>query len=427
MTLTNMMVSAVAGLAFLWPGAANAQIWEDPPFEGELPTAFSSFYDPFTVYARDDQGILDVTAIEESSGEFEGTIFGDEATGYLRGTTVIIIRWRDGKPYEVYVGQQQRGVGGPERSTMSGVTYALSSDAGAQPEQNRWRFTAGQFNAPIRPDLADSLTPASEPVVNGNGVWRARANSTIQRPMVLNVDGDGNVSGWLLGDEILGHYASDTGSLAFLRFDNGAPIQFYHTQLSNGRSVDGQFYALTDGAGGVFNANNTFDFDLQDQALFYHVRHEWELFNPNRIKQSCLGILSNAQGNGALLRQLLCDDRMDVHIGRSPLSTPDEYELVMRHSGKCLTAPTGSAGGLIEQQDCAGTRSQAFRLTPYVSNGFFRISPAINLNACVVTASENDVIAAELAVNNECIPDNFPSQFTKGKTWFFRPRSDFYW
>ncbi len=419
-----LTVSAMLMMAAFAPRQADAQDWwSDPPVHIN---AFANFYDPFTIYARGEQGRLNIEPAADSDRAFTGSIFGDQATGYRRGSTVVIIRWRDGKPYEAYIGGFEGNIGS-ETGTLEGIVYALGSEADATDEQNRWSFSGGQDQAMFNPTSPEPIDNEASPLEVANGAWFARANSTIDRPMVLNVDASsGDVTGWLGGDKLVGHYAKSTGSLVFVRFDDPVPgrvgdevaIQVYTARLnSRGLSVDGQFHALSDVAGGVFNATNTFNFAMRDRRDFYRIRHEWQLIAQQRVDNWCIGFRNGTLDEGATLRHNLCDADPDFadEFGILDLGRPDEHIIVVRHSGKCLTAD-------LRQHECNGSRRQEFGFTPYISANYVLIEALQFLSSCMIAvAPEASFGGPQLRFGSYCDVSSYaPSPYTEGRTWRLR-------
>lgn len=421
---------ALSALLYTTPATAQDIDLEDNRYRGDIlidlePT---SFYEPFVITVDGEELDLTIEPVDASAGQFEGFLGNDRATGYRRNARVVVIRWRNGEPFEAYVGSYRQGFAF-RSSSFNGIVYALSADAGATDQANRRRFSGSQgpfFINQTRPTLFPTqpqpLPRANDPIDVAHGGWVSSSNnmsSSAERPMVLDLNGDGEAIGWFHGDEIVGHYARDTGSLAFVRFNNGDAIQFYHILLEDQPGQQpGEFYALTDWAGGNWTATNTFPFTMRDRVPFNFIRHEWEIVSESRVQLWCLGVgRFSATRQGEPVRQVECNRGDSDQIAIVPLWRNGDVALVFRESGKCITAPRGSVGARAEQRECSFGPDQAFQLPQYVNNRFFFIRPTAYPNACLRTRDPRSGIELTVDFDPSCQPANRPSPFTQGRTW----------
>jgi hypothetical protein len=350
----------------------------------------------YTIYADTSLGQLNIQPSSAGPNQIDGMVFGDWLEGYYAAgrQQAVWVRYAGDTPIQVYVGaySQQLGPNLPGKPRLSnrelrGTFYALNSSGGASAQRNAWGFRAWEpFSLQPNPLPPNTIPPTSPtPHPSPAGPWWVTANQS-QSTMALEVAANGAVSGWILGEPIIGHYASAAGTITFLRLRNGQPIQFYQ-----GRSVQidfdpitnqgifefqGSFLALNEPNGGASPQNNEFVFNA---------RNQWGYFTYRSARSGlCLEIENSAPGDHARLRQNTCTGAPNqqfslVNTGASGAAAPDV--MVARHSGRCLDIPNAStmAGEIIQQFYChGGTNQQVFPQGASIS------ACPVGFNSCII-------------------------------------------
>jgi hypothetical protein len=87
-----------------------------------------------------------------------------------------------------------------------------------------------------------SVPVASAHALSGgiNGTWKIAANASTGT-MTLNVDANGNVTGTVFGNALIGSYDSSTGHLAFVRYIAPSYVQSYSGSLTSAGNLEGHF------------------------------------------------------------------------------------------------------------------------------------------------------------------------------------------
>lgn len=317
-------------------------------------------FDPYTILANAYQGPLAITSAAGSGAhEIAGQVFGDRITGYYAdgAREMVWIRWQGSTPIQVYVGTVNPGAG-RFAGTIEGTFYAVHQLGGPTSERNAFGFRAWQSQVPGQnppPPVTHPHFSDPEPMYPGSAWWSRALNS--EGALVINLARNGDVSGWLLGDPIIGHYTH--GSLAFLRMRAGTPLQFYRgsvntvfTSPRRGLEIQGEFLALNEIAGGASAASNRFSFRAANRTGFMTLQ-------PEASETLCLGIAGASPAEGALFGQAACASPAGANQQLALVSTfGPGYVMVVRHSGLCLETPGSSAGALVQQRRCHGGPSQ---------------------------------------------------------------------
>ncbi len=154
----------------------------------------------------------------------------------------VWLRGPAGEPIQAFVGQVS-----PDGLSFSGRLQALNAtNSGGAPARNVYAFSAlrAAASAPGNPGLPGSAAgPASIA-----GAHQVSGNGYIG-PLQLNQAPDGTLSGTIYGNPVEGHYASGTGSVAFIRYSgSGQPFQLFVGTV-NAQGMRGEFYALNSSAG----------------------------------------------------------------------------------------------------------------------------------------------------------------------------------
>jgi hypothetical protein len=362
-------------------GASNAQ------------TIGGNFYDPYTIYANTTQGAL--TFQQGGANEITGQVLGDRLSGYYASGArqAVWIRWNGATPRQVYVGQFNRGVGA-QGGSLNGVFYAVSAaGSGASAQRNAWGFRAWQARAPQRVPPVPNTNPPTGVALDAAGAWWTRAN-TSESPLVVNIAANGDVTGWIFGDRITGHHASAAGTIAFLRWRNNQPIQFFHgTATPAGQAVElsGVFHALNESAGGASTADNEFDFRAANHRDFKAYR----LLDTGL----CLEFASGAVNDGAQLRQGTCTGGDNQQLAHLRMFNAQRV-MVARHSGRCLDIPnaSGAAGEVVQQFGCHGAQNQQIVHQGVNSNADFNLR-FVHSGLCIWL---DGTTAGALARQNAC-------------------------
>jgi alpha-tubulin suppressor-like RCC1 family protein len=199
----------------------------------------------------------DVTVEQAADGRLSGSIYGEKIIGfYASGERVgVWLRVPAGlEPMQAFVGEASA-----DGLNFSGRLYALNTlIAGGSSERNVFSFKARRAAPGATPAVVPSdpgvlpPAPAQQGPASVAGTYQIRGNGSTGT-MVLNQAADGALTGTIYGQRLDGHYASGTGSIAFIRSSSGAgvfsPYQLFVGTVTPRGGLRGDFYALSSGAG----------------------------------------------------------------------------------------------------------------------------------------------------------------------------------
>jgi hypothetical protein len=312
----------------------------------------------YSILAGGSVGVLNLQALRPN--ELSGQVFGETLSGYHSGRAHVVWVRKDsgGTIRQVYVGSCNtlRYPGGRQAGIIEGTVYAVSAGGGATEQRNAFAFRAAQTGAfvspqPPRPPAISSTPPLADP----EGGWQVVANAHAS-PLILNVGPQGEVAGWMFDEPIIGHYAKDAGTIAFLRGGARTPSQFYQGRIvgqGHAARLEGEFYALKV-SGGASPDRNVFEFSASNRSPFFNVQ--------SAANDTLCFDIYHAQTGGARLLMYNCDSSSaHQHVAfLPPLRQRGSKAAVMRHSGKCLdvAAASEAVDAHINQFRCHGQANQ---------------------------------------------------------------------
>ncbi|MDX2238534.1 MAG: hypothetical protein NW203_13305 [Hyphomonadaceae bacterium] len=218
-----------------------------------------------------------------------------------------------------------------------GATYALSAADGGTALANGAGFRALPLlqrrfcpGGPCPPPPAIPAAPAT-----------TSTPRSLATPLLAFVDANGttgmiyarataggDVTGRFLFDDIRGHYAASGGAIAFLRFNNGRPIQGYVGLLQNDGSISGRGFPVAREGGGPAS------YDWRHAHLDTVVAGIGSLRN-----QDCLDVDGDASTTGALLITTPCDAADGHQVWGLIRTTAQGWQAVSMPSGLCMRTP----------------------------------------------------------------------------------------
>ena len=209
------------------------------------PFAYANPSNLSAVWRLNGNGFLGNLTLEQvQDGALSGTMYGDPVVGYYASgeRIAVLLRGPLNKPIQAFVAQVT-----PDGLSLSGNFYALNaSSSGGTASRNVFSFSAqrGPSTDPSNPGQPQSASGpniiAGSHDLNGNG-----HRGFLQ----VSQAADGTLSGNVYGNTLEGHYATGTGSVAFLRYSaSGQPFQLYVGRVT-ASGMNGNFYALNAGAG----------------------------------------------------------------------------------------------------------------------------------------------------------------------------------
>jgi hypothetical protein len=186
----------------------------------------------------------DVIVRQAPDGSLSGSMYGDPLSGYYASgeRMAVLLRGPVNRPIQAFIGQVS-----PDGASFSGRFYALNAtNAGGSPARNVFAFAAQRDapNPPGHPGVPDSAASlasiAGTHDFNGNGFFGQ---------FVVSQGPEGSLNGSVYGQQVEGHYAAGTGSVAFIRFSGpGQPFQLFVGSVTPG-GMRGEFFALNGSAG----------------------------------------------------------------------------------------------------------------------------------------------------------------------------------
>lgn len=352
-------MAAALVAAMTMAGAAHAQA--PPPgrivANAQPPCRFGQF----SISANGRNGVLAIQVSADNT--ISGQVFGDRISGYYvrRHGVLVWLRGPANAESQIYVGRCSSDIR-PNSSAIVGVLHALNGAGGATAQRNAFAFRAWQPLAIMSARPPSNPANSPMPLADPRGAWWATADA-VNSGLVIEVDQKGAVSGALDGGPIAGHYASEAGTMAFLRFRctglpciTRTPVQFYEGKsVGTGASArfEGRYYGL-DATHAPASANGASFGAANRQPDFYHYE---SLTRPTE----CLDISFGQYDDQAHLQLHDCDgasknqDLAVLSVGPNGADS-----LVVRHSAKCLDVPDGStaSGVTIQQYRCHGGANQ---------------------------------------------------------------------
>lgn len=183
----------------------------------------------------------DLLLQQTGEGAVSGSMYGEPVFGWSAAgeRTLALLRGPIGRPIQFYVAQHT-----PDGALLDGLFYALNATtAGGSTTRNVFGFRGLRSEVPAnKPSPARASGPP-----NLSGGYTIDGNGYVGT-LTLAQGPDGTLNGTAYADRIEGHYASGTGTVAFVRFSGATPSQVFVGSVV-GDELRGDFFALTAAAG----------------------------------------------------------------------------------------------------------------------------------------------------------------------------------
>ncbi|MBY0564954.1 MAG: hypothetical protein K2P58_12305 [Hyphomonadaceae bacterium] len=355
-TLLVAFVFALSAPTFAQTGPTEPRITPQPSVNE---AASLYFLHQVRIGAAD--GVMNIRYNPRRSGPVTGMLLGARVEGYYHTEQA----GPDGRPARSLALLRYRGSTAVQAITADydyaarnwiGMAHWLKSGPGeGSATQNAVGFRTVSptpracLRPPCTPDATLPAVPtAAAPLVTDPlaGVNAAVGNE--QGPLVFRAPTEGVFEGHLWGDAISGHYASPAGTVVFIRYSSGQPLQIWRGVLAASGQSGGRGFPLSASAGGPFNWSAA----AQDQIVT-GLRSIYD-------RNSCVHFANNTSGAGGFVDVANCTDASRTAWVVFGLGS-DHFAIASPTTGLflSLTQPTGQR---VQQQPCRNRTPEVFNV-----------------------------------------------------------------
>jgi hypothetical protein len=306
-------------------------------------------------------GTMNIRYNPRRSGPVTGMLLGARVEGYYYtepsgpdgqpARSLALLRYRGSTAVQAITAEYDYGA----RNWIGMAHWLKSAPSEGSATQNALGFRTVSptprvcLRPPCTPDATLPTVPtAAAPLVTDPlaGVNAVVGNE--QGPLVFRTPSEGVFDGHLWGDAVSGHYASPTGTVVFIRYSSGQPIQIWRGVLAAGGQSRGRGFPLTSAAGSPFD----WSADAQDQIVT-GLRSIYD-------RNSCAYLANNASGAGGFVDVANCTDASRTAWVVFGLGS-DHFAIASPTTGLCLslTQPTGQR---VQQQPCRNRAPEVFNV-----------------------------------------------------------------